>query len=196
MFASRRSATFNRSRGMSAATDLHRVTITQPTSAIRDQSFKAVGLHPAIVGPRAATALGPLRVGLSLSSDCSGITVICAMPTPPSFSKLVLQRSIAAALRSMMVSRSLFIRAATSSALAVGPPRCPNTVSRVKAQCGSDPLGDGVEPPLLPPPRWPEPRLVEPPPPELSDPPLLGALPRAGQSGAGAGAGGGPRPRM
>jgi hypothetical protein len=29
------------------AADLHRVTITQPTSAIRAQSSKAVGLHPA-----------------------------------------------------------------------------------------------------------------------------------------------------
>jgi hypothetical protein len=54
--ALRRSATFNHSRRMSAAADLHRMTVTQPTSAIRPRSSRAAGLHPANSG-----RLAPLR---------------------------------------------------------------------------------------------------------------------------------------
>jgi hypothetical protein len=43
---------------MSAAADLHRVTIIQPTSAIRARSSKAVGLHPAS-GPFIPSAAAP-----------------------------------------------------------------------------------------------------------------------------------------
>jgi hypothetical protein len=58
MSASRRSATFNRLRRMSAAADLHRVTIIQRTSAIRTRSSKAAGLSPAILGHRCELLIG------------------------------------------------------------------------------------------------------------------------------------------
>ena len=43
---------------MSAAADLHRVTIIQRTSAIRTRSSKAAGLSPAILGHRCELLIG------------------------------------------------------------------------------------------------------------------------------------------